>query len=101
MSALTCKGGYEVAYDDVSNAELNPSLVKTARALEMEYFKKLGVYEVVPREHLHSIGGTIIGVRWVDVNKGDSTDTNYRSCLVGREFNIGRDEALYAANTSS
>ena len=97
MSALTCKGGYEVAFDDVSNAQLEPSLVKAARALEMEYFKKLGVYEVVPREHQHATGGKIIGVRWVDVNKGDATETNYRSRLVGREFNIGRDDALYAA----
>ena len=36
-------------------------------------------------------------MRWVDVNKGDATDTYYRSRLVGREFNIGRDDALYAA----
>ena len=36
-------------------------------------------------------------MRWVDVNKGDSTDPEYRSRLVGREFAIGRDDALYAA----
>ena len=42
-------------------------------------------------------GGKIIGVRWVDVNKGDSTDPDYRSRLVGREFSICRDDALYDA----
>ena len=42
-------------------------------------------------------GGKIIGVRWVDVNKGDALDVNYRSRLVGREFNVGRDDALYAS----
>ena len=31
------------------------------------------------------------------MKKGDATDTNYRSRLVGREFNVGRDDALYAA----
>ena len=38
-----------------------------------------------------------MGVGWVDVNNGDAPDTNYRSRLVGREFNIGRDDALYAS----
>ena len=36
-------------------------------------------------------------MRWVDVNKGDQDDPEYRSRLVGREFNVGRDDALYAA----
>ena len=36
----------------------------------------------------------------MDVNKGDATDTNYRSRLVGREFNVGRDDVLYAATPS-
>ena len=31
------------------------------------------------------------------MNKGDATDTNCRSRLVGREFNVGCDDALYAA----
>ena len=97
MDGLSYKGGYETAWDDVSNAELVPKLVREARDLEMAYFKKLGVYERVPRSYQVQTGGKIIGVRWVDVNKGDATDTNYRSRLVGREFNIGRDDALYAA----
>ena len=97
MSGLTYRGGYEAAWDDVSNAELVPALVKAARAVEMEYFERLGVYERVPRSHQVTTGGKVIGVRWVDVNKGDATDTNYRSRLVGREFNVGRDDALYAA----
>ena len=43
----------------------------------MEYFHKLGVYEKVPREHQVAAGGKIIGVRWVDVSKGDALDVNY------------------------
>ena len=42
-------------------------------------------------------GGKIFGVRWVDVSKGDALDVNYRSRLVGREFNVGRDDARYAS----
>ena len=63
----------------------------------MEYFHKLGVYEKVPREHQANTGGKIVAVRRVDVNKGDALDVNYRSRLVGREFNVGRDDALYAS----
>ena len=97
MDGLTCKNGYETAWDDVTNAPLNPVLMRKAREVEMEYFERLGVYERVPRSHQVATGGKIIGVRWVDVNKGDSTDPDYRSRLVGREFAIGRDDALYAA----
>ena len=97
MDGLSFKDVFEAARDDVSNAELVPKLVREARELEMDYFRKLGVYERVPRSHQVHTGGKIIGVRWVDVNKGDATDTNYRSRLVGREFNVRRDDALYAA----
>ena len=55
------------------------------------------MHEKVPRAHQISSGGKVIGVRWVDVNKGDATDLNYRSRLVGRQFSIGRDDALYAS----
>ena len=63
----------------------------------MSYFRKLGVYKVVPRSHQKLTGGKIIGTRWVDVNKGDAESPNYRSRLVGREFNVGKDDTLYAA----
>ena len=65
--------------------------------MEMEYFHKLGVYEKISRCHQVASGAKTMGVRWVDVNKGDALDVNYRSRLVGREFNVGRDDALYAS----
>ena len=49
MDGLSFRGGYEAAWDDVSTAVVIPKLVKEARGLEMDYFKKLGVYERVPR----------------------------------------------------
>ena len=57
---------------------------------------KAAMYEKVSRDHQVATGGRIIGVRCVDVNKGNAQDVNYRSRLVGREFNVGRDDALYA-----
>ena len=91
------KNGVTTAWDDVTQAELNPEMVKAARQTEMDYFEKLKVYDRVPREHQLTTGGNIIGVRWVDVNKGDIAEPNYRSRLVGREFNTHRDDTLYAS----
>ena len=74
-----------------------PKLVVAARAEEMTYFKKMRVYDLVPESDQTKKGGKIIGTRWVDVNKGDTVNPNCRSRLVGREFNVGRDDSLYAA----
>jgi hypothetical protein len=72
-------------------------LVKKAREVEMGYFAKLGVYEYATHADQQMTMGKIIGVRWVDVNKGDSEEPEYRSRLVGREVIVGKDDALYAA----
>ena len=65
MSGLSYRGGYEAAWDDVSNENLVPELVHQARAVEMEYFEKLGVYDRVPKSHQLTTGGKIIGIRWL------------------------------------
>ena len=38
----------DVAWDDVSGKELDPAKVREARRLEMEYYKRMEVYEKVP-----------------------------------------------------
>ena len=40
----------ELAYDDQSGAELDPSLVREARQSEIEYFRSMNVYHKVPIE---------------------------------------------------
>ena len=97
MYALVCKNTMWTAWDDVTNVELNVQDVSAARALEMEYFEKLRVYDRLDRSEVARTGGKLIEARWVDVNKGDSVNVDCRSRLVGREFNVGRDDALYAA----
>ena len=57
MDGLTCKNGYETAWDDVTNAPLNPVIMRKAREVEMEYFERLGVYERVPRSRQVATGG--------------------------------------------
>ena len=43
------------------------------------------------------MGVTIIDLRWIDINKGDYDSPNYRSQLVGLEFNTHKDDSLYGA----
>ena len=38
-----------------------------------------------------------IGVRWIDINKGDNDQPNYRSRLVAREINTHKGEDVFAA----
>ena len=56
----------------------------------------MGVYERVPRSEQARTGGKIVGTRWVDVNKGDTTNISYRSRLVAKEFKSGPDDSMYA-----
>ena len=80
-----------VFVDDVHDSkELRTDFVIKARQLEMEFFKKMGVYEKVPRTTAK--GHRITSIRWVDTNKGDQERPDYRSRLVGRE--IKKDNRL-------
>ena len=86
-----------VAWDDANdNALLKPELVVKARATEVEYFRNMGVYDVVRRSEINDSGGKLIDTRWIDTNKADELNPEYRSRLVGREFNTGKDDSLYA-----
>ena len=84
LDALSWKKCVAVANDYLSGVDLMAELVRAARAEEMTYFKKLGVYKVVPRSHQLETGGNIIRTRWVDANKGDSENPRLRSRMVGK-----------------
>ena len=62
MGGLAFKGGYEVAWDDVTNAELLPDFAKNAREVEMGYVAKLGVYEYTTENQKEHTLDKIIGV---------------------------------------
>ncbi len=88
----------EIAWDDISGEYLDPEKVKVARKAEMEYYRKMGVYRRVPlRECIEKTGKPPIGVRWVDINKGDRKSPLYRSRLVAKQFKKFKDDDLYAA----
>ena len=61
-------------------------MVREVRLEEMAELAK-HVYEKVPLEDCWTIAGEgPIGSRWVDVNKGDDANPEYRSRLVGKEI---------------
>ena len=89
--------GTTACYDDMSGDYLDTALVKEARALEVEYIKRMKVYDVVSRaEFKRNRSGKLINGRWIDVNKGDSLKPDIRSRYVGKEFATGVDASLYA-----
>ena len=41
-------------------------------------------------------GWKVVQTRWIDINKGDDENPNYRSRLVGKEFNNEHMDGLFA-----
>ena len=88
---------WQMAWGDVTGQELDPSEVAKARSKEMSYVEAKKVWTLIPRKKAHQNGWKIIPTRWIDINKGDQQNPNYRSRLVAKEFNNGAQEGLFAA----
>ena len=92
--------GTAVAWDDVvSGNELDPEMVLKARKEEMDQFKKHEVYEKVREEVCLAVTGKApIGSRWIDINKGDDANPDYRSRLVAQQIKYqSKDKNIFAA----
>ena len=78
-------------WDDVTGVPSKHKLVRKARRDETQEFAKHGMYTKVPgkRECWAATGKGPIGVRWVDINKGDEDRPEYRSRLVAKELKTG------------
>ena len=88
----------DIAWDDISGHYLDPVGVRQARSAEIDYYRKMGVCVKVPISKCFAkTGQKPIGVRWVDVNKGDGDRPSYRSRLVAKQYRQERDDDLYAA----
>ena len=95
---MTKHDGSAYCWDDVTGAPLATNLVKAARKLEMQLFQIRGVFaEYLHRDEVKRMQRKMIRGRWIDTNKGDSAVPDYRSRLVGKEFNVGVDPELFAA----
>ena len=75
-------------FDDLTGAELKCEKVLQARLREIEAMKKMGVWEIVlTAQRPDRTKSQLIKGRWVDVNKGDNMQENYRSrYYVAREL---------------
>ena len=89
------------AWDDVKSGELNVDDVKMARADEIGYMERRGIWEVVPiSECWRQTGKPPIRSRWADTNKGSVEVPDLRCRLVARDFTGKHDrdrEDLFAA----
>ena len=83
--------------DDVSGRVLDHEFAVKARKLEMDFFRKMRVYDKVPRAVATRDGCRVISTKWVDINKGDQKAPNYRARLVGRELKLDSRLDLFAA----
>ena len=94
------ESGWTEAFDDQSGERLDPALVWKARMEEMAYFRSMNVYSKVSMARcVERTGRKPIAVRWVDINKGDAANPNYRSRLVAKEFKGNDDRPEWFAAT--
>ena len=89
--------GTGYAWDDVTGAALDAQEVRRAREDEMEFIRNMRVYDKVPRSWAWRAGKRVIGVRWIDINKGDSINPKYRSRMVAKEYKDSIAHEMFAA----
>ena len=85
------------AWGDINGETLSAEAVRKARREEIAYIRRKKVWTKIPRAKALKMGWKVIKVRWIDVNKGDKNNPMIRCRLVGKEFNDGEEEGLFAA----
>ena len=84
--------------DDVTEKPLIRELIMKARKDEMNKFSLHNVYAKRHRpERVHKTGEPPIGCKWIDINKGDVKNPNYRSRRVAKEIKGGPSDDMSAA----
>ena len=77
---------------------MDTSGVVAAREEEIIEIQKHVVYEKVPlTDCWDNTGHAPINTRWIDVNKGDVINPQYRSRLVAKEINTHKRDDIFAA----
>ena len=84
--------------DDVSGVVLDTDGVQKARMEEMDIFRQYQVYTKVSEQESWNVTGKgPIGVRWIDINKGDTMSPEYKSRLVAKEIQRDKRDDMFAA----
>lgn len=91
---------WEEYYDRVSGVLLDPKKVREARMEELQLannWKPVPLFTKVPRQVAIDAGKKPIATEWIYLNKGDDDKPEYRSRLVGKEFETWEDAMMFAA----
>ena len=97
IMAVDTQDDYRQFWDDVSGEPLDREGVLEARKEELPHMHRHEVYREVPiSQCIEHRGKPPIGTRWVDINKGDKVNLDYRSRLVAKEIKVDRED-LFAA----
>ena len=87
------------AWDDVNGGSLKPEKVQKARQAELEWLHQQKVYTKRKiSECMEVTGKPPIRLLWIDTNKGDDENENYRSRLVVREKRSKSDGRVLPAS---
>ena len=81
-------------WDEISGTQLDPLLVKKARAEEVNWMETHGQWTLVPYSGQH-----LIGTRFVDVNKGDRLSPEVRCRLVAQDTKYASSIKGYGIET--
>ena len=86
-----------LAWNDLTGMIFEAGKVNEARSKDVQFIRDKRVYDKIPRPQATRKGWKVIQTRWIDIDKGDDENLNYRSRLVGKEFNDGQMDGLFAA----
>lgn len=82
----------------MSGEALKTQLVLKPRKEEMDKYFSHNANEKVPIEESHKVTGKgQIGSRWIDINKGDDVNPDYRSRLIAKKINRSPSDEMFAA----
>ena len=73
-------------FDSISGTRLHTELLKVLRQVEFDFMNRPGAYRKRPRTWATDKGIPVIPTKWVDVNKVDAKQPEYRSRLCGKEL---------------
>ena len=73
-------------FDNISGVRLDPEQLQVSRQVEIDFTSRLNVYRERPRHWATHKSIPVIPTKWVDVNKGDAGQSEYRSRLGGEEL---------------
>ena len=90
----------ESYWDDANWGWLDPKLVRAARAEELAAIRICEVYVKRPiKECLEVTGKKPMPIRWVDTDKGDDENPEYRSRIVAKDLKSKRDPNMPAIDS--